>query len=694
MTFLNSALLAFLTLGLLPILIHLLNRQRYKNIDFPTLRFLRELQRQKMRQVKIRQILLLILRTLAVLFLVLALTRPVLKSSAGLLPGAEARTTAVLILDRSASMQTETPDGTRYRRMQTRVQEILELLKDGDEAQIIWADNTAEVFPETPSGQIRLLREAVVESEPTMHGGNLLAALQRARLTLGRSQNLHKEVYVVSDFSSSAWPEQLPETAILPEDVRVYLVPTAGDLVRNVGVTDATISSRIITPGRPVEVSFTVKNSGSDAVKDHVVSVYVEGRRVAQSSISLNAGEERQVRLKFTPEQPGDQTGYVRLENADDLAADDQRHFVLRVPARLRVAVVGNEGAARDLSALAMNPINDPDGFIDAQRYTPGQFEAEEWGSFDAVFLADASSFSGGFPSRLRSYVAGGKGVFIIMGPQADLRSYDAWLPTLGLPAPSDVWQSDSPARWTTVDLAHPLFEGLFEEKPADISPELSRLVRAHASATAVEVIATSAGISFLLESKVERGRALSMTGSPDPAWSTLFRSGIFPPLLVSGAAYLSGVGSSGEDYQFTAGVASTVSYPGTPGEERFELRHGAEAIAPAIETSPTGFVLKFPGLNDIGGYELWKGTRRIAAATANVPAKETNLNAFPENVYEGVIGGKLLLLGGHDTVEASVLESRYGRELWKLCLYLALAMLLAEMLIGRVGKREAAVAA
>lgn len=82
MTFLNSALLAALSLGLIPILIHLLNRQRFKQVDFPTLRFLQEMQRQKMRRVRVRQWILLALRTLAILALVFAMARPVLRSEA------------------------------------------------------------------------------------------------------------------------------------------------------------------------------------------------------------------------------------------------------------------------------------------------------------------------------------------------------------------------------------------------------------------------------------------------------------------------------------------------------------------------------------------------------------------------------------------------------------------------------------
>jgi hypothetical protein len=693
MTFLNSAILAALTLGLLPILIHLLNRQRFKNVDFPTLRFLRELQRQKMRQVKIRQILLLILRTLAIIFLVLALARPVVKSSAGLLPGAEARTTAVLILDRSASMQTETADGTRFRRLQTRAQAILQLLKDGDEAQIVWADSPPEAYPEQPTGQIRVLREAVSEAKATTHAGNLVEALRRARQTLGQSQNLHKEVYLVSDFSVSAWPEQMPSEPLLPKDTHVYLVSTDAETVRNVGVTDAGISSRIITPGRPVEVSFTVKNSGRDAVSDHIVSVYLLERRVAQTRVSLAAGESRTLRLKFTPQEPGDQVGSVRLEDADDLAADDQRYFVLRVPSRLKVAVVGADGPARDLSALALNPAGNLDAFVDPKPQTLSQLESEDWNDLDAIVMADASGVGEALAPRLGSFVAEGKGVLVMMGSQADLRAYGSWLSALGLPTPVEVWQGESPARWTTVDLAHPLFEGLFEEKPASISPEIRRMVRVPAVATAVEVIGTSAGIPFLLESKLGRGRAMLMTSSPDPQWSTLYRTGIFAPLMVSSAAYLSGVGTSGTDYQFESGVPATLAFAGTPGEERYELRGGTVSIVPAIESSQSGYVLKFPALNETGAYELWKGNHRVASAAVNVPARESELRLSPKESYESVLGGQITELGRQDDVEAAVMQSRYGRELWKLCLSAALFLLLAEMLIGRVGKREVAMA-
>ena len=76
MTFLNPLVLLGLAAAAIPIVVHLFNFRRPKTVDFSSLRFLREVERQSMRRVRIRQWLLLALRTLAILFLVLAFAQP------------------------------------------------------------------------------------------------------------------------------------------------------------------------------------------------------------------------------------------------------------------------------------------------------------------------------------------------------------------------------------------------------------------------------------------------------------------------------------------------------------------------------------------------------------------------------------------------------------------------------------------
>jgi hypothetical protein len=265
----------------------------------------------------------------------------------------------------------------------------------------------------------------------------------------------------------------------------------------------------------------------------------------------------------------------------------------------------------------------------------------------------------------------------------------------LGLPGLVEVLKADgSSFKWGQTDLAHPLFEGLFELEPSLVSPDFQQVVSTNSTGTAVGIIQFSNGSPFMIETRLGRGRAILLLSSPDPDWSSLFRSGIFPPLMVSGAAYLSGIGTSGKEYQLITGRAGQLSFNGRPGSESFEVSREDWSSALAVETGASGYVLRIPALTTPGVFNLRQGTRTIGVITANIPPHESHIARTPADVYENILGGKITRLGESDDVKSAIVEGRFGRELWKLCLYIALAALLAEMLIGRVGKREAAVTA
>lgn len=104
MTFLNPFVLFGLAAASIPLILHLLNLRKLRTIEFSSLRFLKELQKTSMRRIRFRQILLLVLRTLLVIALVLAFSRPALRGSFAGLGGAEAASTMVVMLDDSPSM--------------------------------------------------------------------------------------------------------------------------------------------------------------------------------------------------------------------------------------------------------------------------------------------------------------------------------------------------------------------------------------------------------------------------------------------------------------------------------------------------------------------------------------------------------------------------------------------------------------
>ncbi|NTW50196.1 MAG: hypothetical protein HGB19_10800, partial [Chlorobiales bacterium] len=135
MTFLNPAVLLAILATALPILIHLLNLRRRKSTLFSSLQLVRELQKSSLRRFKIRQWLLLALRSLAVLFLVTSFSKPVIE---GYLAGAgfssQTRTSALILLDTSPSMQYSDQQGhDQWKQAKLAALKVLDNLGNEDE---------------------------------------------------------------------------------------------------------------------------------------------------------------------------------------------------------------------------------------------------------------------------------------------------------------------------------------------------------------------------------------------------------------------------------------------------------------------------------------------------------------------------------------------------------------------------------
>ena len=176
LTFLNSIFLAGLAAAALPILIHLFSKRRAKEVRFPSLEFLEEVSRKKVRRIQLRQILLLVLRVLIVGFFALAMGRPALQTTGGAI-GRGSSTTAI-VLDNSFSMGVRDPSqagipaggeiaggspsgaesGTVYETAKRRALEIVSMMREGDRGLLALASIPVRLPYQTSITDIGLLR--------------------------------------------------------------------------------------------------------------------------------------------------------------------------------------------------------------------------------------------------------------------------------------------------------------------------------------------------------------------------------------------------------------------------------------------------------------------------------------------------------------------------------------------------------
>ncbi|HWN82725.1 MAG TPA: BatA domain-containing protein, partial [Candidatus Udaeobacter sp.] len=356
LSFLNAAFLAGIVAAALPILIHLFSRRKAPRLDWSSTRFLRELNRQRIRRVKLRQLLLLALRALAVILFAVAMGRPAL--TGGWVLGGKAPSTAVILLDTSYSMGAMRGELPGFDLARRRAGEILDLLGEGDEAYLVTAGGEAESFTPYAVQDLGLIREYTAKLAPSHRAGGMGEGLALAARLLRGSKNLNRELYVVSDLQRSAWSavgDSTTQDLGLPAEAAVCVTDLGDQVVDNLAIDDVTVEQGAVGRGRGLLVK--VSNHTGRAQSSVPVRAFLGERAAGEVFADMEPGATAEVRIELAAGPGSESRGRVQIPE-DALAVDDVRYFVLDVDRRAGVGIVGDlaPGGGDDFVRLALAP--------------------------------------------------------------------------------------------------------------------------------------------------------------------------------------------------------------------------------------------------------------------------------------------------------------------------------------------------
>lgn len=720
MTFLNPLLLFGLVAAAIPIIIHLLNLRKLRTVEFSTLQFLKELQRTKMRRVKVRQWLLLALRVLLVAAVVMAFARPALRGSLANVGAASthAKTTLVIVVDDSPSMTVRNERGVLFSQAQELTLQILDLVKEGDEVYFIPLSSVHTMENPLPTHDVVALKNVLEKLSPTFAFVPFRDALGVAARVLSESKNVNREVYLVTDAQATHLRMQQRDSADLFDDrVKLFVADVrqgSTTEANNVGVTEAAVTSRIVAQDKPATLRAAVFNASAEPLRGAVLSVYMDGTRMAQDAFEAAPRAFVSHTLSVVPKRRGMVPGYVQLE--DDLfEADNRRWFVLHVPDHVAVLCVGATLNDTRFPALSLTLDRDSSGsgLFDVEAIAESQFSARDVNRYDVLILCGVKDISSGEADRLGRFVEAGGGMIIFPGKDMDIENYNAVLfPRLGIPkvqvTPPTETREQAESRsflsFSTVEFEHPLFTGLFDRsakqqaKPSIESPRIFRTIIPQLGVNGNSLIQLSDGTSFLTEYRRGAGTVLLFSVEAGVQWSDFPLKPLFAPLVYRSS-------------QFLAQSITTASY--TVGEEmrvqmrlkdrggQFVLRSPSgidERIVPQSLLGSGAVQFVSSNLTEPGLYELRHVVSETQSALVhlvpvNISAEETDLRHASAEEVEAFLAGlgvrpdQVRFIAQGENLETKVMESRLGVELWKLFVGLALACALAEMAIGRESK-------
>jgi hypothetical protein len=715
----------------------LFNLRKLQIVEFSTLAFLKELQKTRIRRLKITQLILLLLRVCIVAFAVLAFARPAIKTAfPGL--GAKAKSSVVIILDNSFSMELADERGTRLKQAKDAALNILKTLDEGDEAALVQMAALSDKRFFEYTRDFSMLREEIQKIPVSYTVANLEASLRAASGILSNAKNLNREVFIITDAQknildkSGSGDERLDSLKFFDASTALYLVPIgvgSKEGERNISVDSLNVVTRIFEAGKPVEVEARIRNSGTEAVQGVIVSMMMNGERVAQRTVDIPASGTRTLTIAAAaPERAstGDATtkttktgaaGLVRASvevEGDVLDADNRRYFGFSLPESPRLGIVATPDDA-EFVRLALAPNTTKSSVLAV--LPPEALSAANLNEFDALFVVNIPRFSTSDVARLQNFAQNGGGVFIFAGEKSDVQSYNSTiLSTFQLgQAISREYPNGLPAEFSALDKAHPLFTGVFKSaigassessnqgiasgRTGIESPKFLRtapLLRE--SMNAQSVIEVPDGV-FLAESKVAGsaagsasvgGKIFYCAAPPTTAWGNFPVTGVFVTLLNRAATLMTASPSNGIDVSVGQTVNITLSGKYTAGTFTLLDPNNIESLRQAASL-PSGAFIKLDALRQPGVYALLNQSGAVVQTLAvNPPASESVMtlllpNALMKKLAERTpTQDQIRLVESPQQFNPDVLRAGAGTELWRLFLLVAFLCAVAEMIVAR----------
>ena len=663
MDFMSPFLLLGLLAAAIPIILHLLSSVRAQDMMFPTLRFLRLSMEKTARRRRVQHWLLLLLRAAMLALLALAVAEPISRATGGWLSGK--RYSAVLILDNGYSMAVNNAGGSRFERAKA---EAASLLSGDDPPSVAAVMTTSGGFNSTAlSSGMEELRTQVSRTRigygPTTPAQRFASAVKM----LEADSSPRKAIYLFSDMRRTSFEQIAALTGVAAgRDIHLLVVDASRGEVSNVGISDLQIAGRRVMDAVLEFTATLVNSSPTDKTVDATLKVDGSAETLRVRKTLRRAGLEgssANVRFHHRFSRAGEVSGQVVLETADDLAADNVRHFALDIGGRVRATVVRGEAdtggpmSASSMLCLALDPYGreDQPWPIRSAVVESPQFGKQDLDEADIAFFCEVPRLTAAQAKAVERFTRlGGTSVFFV-GPDVDAASYNEMLvqqvPAEGglLPgrlgkAVGDVGPGAGSVALGVVDVEHPFFAGLYDS-PADyLTVQVQRYYRISPSPNPGKCVVRLANGDPLVQVKsFGAGRVVLCTTTCGPAWSNLPITGLFLPMIARMS--LAARRELNADPTYLAGVAVTIRPPLTgrdapgAGEKLFvnvtpPPEAGQAAGVANLPLRPTGQgpSATFAGTDEIGLYR-WKVSREAAGPT---PAGSFAVNPYgPETQIE-----------------------------------------------------------
>ncbi len=674
MQFVYPGFLFALTAILIPVIIHLFHFRRYRKVYFPNVSFLQHLSDESKKQSRLKHLLVLASRILAITFLVLAFARPFIPAGDSQI--SQQGNVAAVYLDNSFSMEALARTGNLLDQAREHARKIAELYSPTDRFLLLTNDFEAR-HQRLLSREEFLLMLQEVNVTPVVR--SVAEVMQRAQELMAEAAGASHSSYIISDFqkSTAAIEDIVPDTT-----ASVYFIPLDAQQGGNVFIDSLWFDSPVRIVGQPVTLKVRVHNDNDQALENQPLRLIINKKQRAVASFDAPPGNQAEVALTWTIHGAEDRQGRVEILDYP-VTFDDQVYFSYQTASDIPVLAVNQDQPASFLEALFGN-----DSTFRFANMAVSAIDYSAFGQNNLIVLNNLNSIAPGLASQLLQYVDQGGSLVVFPGTNIDQDSYRGLLSVMNVEFGS---LQDSETRVTALNELHEVFAGVFETIPENIDlPEVQQYYPIQQGRTSQGhfLLQLQNGQPFFSSWPSGKGRVFLSAVPLNDRFSNFQRHPIFVPLLANIAMQSQWL----QPLYYTLGRNQPVVIAGQTAnrEELYYLQGPQVEIIP--EQQPGGSTTRLffhDQVKEAGNYDLTRSGQPVRGLSFNYNRRESLLESPTADqlrdllLDQGLTHIRITQAAGAD-LNLALQQAHVGNPLWRYFLILALLFLFAEVVLLR----------
>lgn len=664
-----------------PVIIHLFYFRRFKQVMFSNIRFLKLIRNEKQSKNNLKQLILLILRLLALAFLVFAFAQPYLPIKNNIIKSGKKAIS--IYIDNSMSMENVGATGNLLDNAKKLATEIVKAYDINDQFQVITNDFSTKQQRFYDQSNIQsLINEIKVSPFPKK-----LSSIQQRQISiLNESKINNRIIYVLSDMQKTT-----ADIELLSKDSGIikYFIPLSSTSNNNISIDSAWMDKPILRLNQQANLNVSITNYSDKNIDDATITLQMNGVQKGLANYNLAANQTTTVSIPFTISEPGWNKLLLNITDYP-FTFDDDYFMSFYVRDRINILCLNNDNKNNPY----LRAVFATDNYFNFNQEINSSYNSIDLNNFQFLILNEISRVDAGMISKLINYVSQGGNLLLIPTSQIKVKSdiYNPLLSNFSMAGFDKIENMDMKVNSLNVD--HALLKDIFTKvsRNADF-PSVKKFFSRSTNTftTETSLLKLDNNQSLLSYVPYIKGNVFVLSVPLNDDWSNFPRHAIFLPVMYQLA--LQYVNNLPNSFELLPNKSIVLSDVPTNSNAMFSIKSNGKSFIPDQKII-NGHLNLFTNedFDQAGFYSLTNSQnadKNDPVLAFNYQRKESNTNCYNYRELKIISDQKSfnLVKSKNNNSKVIIEKIKSGRPLWKICIIFTILFLTAEVLLIRFWK-------